>query len=258
MEDLKARAERLASTLPLRDDDPRVADADASVRSLERAIVRADEYVEAETAAIDELRRLEAVLVEQQRQLAHIEAATPLGKAAPRPLEPVRQQQQQQHQDQHQQPGRQQQAAAGGEAGREHEQQPQKQQRRGRHDPPLLRHVSDDEVAAVPSYLRGRLTGRRLRGAIDEINERMAAKYAIAGRPGSRVKEADKERWRAWRNEETAQTKGRFFFADTDLAGAKHMRMDATGKNILNVLQHLGRLEPVRGASRRFIVAENA
>lgn len=41
--------------------------------------------------------------------------------------------------------------------------------------------------------------------------------------------------------------KGRFWFIETDLKSGTAIRMDKTGKSILMLLRHLGRLQEVRG-----------
>jgi hypothetical protein len=40
--------------------------------------------------------------------------------------------------------------------------------------------------------------------------------------------------------------KGRFWFLETDLKSGTAIRMDKTGKSILMLLRHLGRLQEVR------------
>lgn len=40
--------------------------------------------------------------------------------------------------------------------------------------------------------------------------------------------------------------KGRFWFLETDLRAGTAIRMDKTGKSILTLLRHLGRLQEVR------------
>jgi len=41
--------------------------------------------------------------------------------------------------------------------------------------------------------------------------------------------------------------KGRFWFIETDLKSGTAIRMDKTGKSVLMLLRHLGRLQEVRG-----------
>jgi len=82
----------------------------------------------------------------------------------------------------------------------------------------------------------------------------VAAKYRVVSRPISRA--PDKAQYLAWKDQESEETVGRFFFAETDLAGARHLKHDATGRAILTVLQRLGRLASVPGAARRYIVLD--
>jgi hypothetical protein len=44
--------------------------------------------------------------------------------------------------------------------------------------------------------------------------------------------------------------KGRFWFIETDLKSGTAIRMDKTGKSILMLLRHLGRLQEVRSPLR--------
>lgn len=273
-ETVNARAQRLeglsavcadGGVVPDEAGAARLRDLLASVESLERAVARAEESVASEREDLDRARALEARLLEQQGRLMFFEAHRPKPQPQPRPKpQPQRRARAARgraplHERTPSQLRRQ--ASSGG--GKAPSQAPQAEQRDPQQpstaaapaeDGFRMLPLEEGEVEEVPAYMRGRLTGARVARAMDEIHAVLDAKYRLVSRPISRVPEKARGKYKAWREQECAETKGERFFADSDLVGTRHIKQDATGKAILNVLRHLGRIRHVRGAARRYIV----
>lgn len=119
-------------------------------------------------------------------------------------------------------------------------------------------YVTESELAAVSSYMRGRLTLDKVNAALDELaghaatNLRtMAAVRNPAGGGGAgAAKLAPAERKRATdllhgvANKEGI--KGHFWFLEADLREGQLVKLDKSGKAMLTLLRHLGRLQEVR------------
>jgi len=114
--------------------------------------------------------------------------------------------------------------------------------------PPPLTRLRLEEFEAVPQYMRGRLAYEKLQLAVDEIEVVLREKYALLSIPIGKMTEKMMKRYKAFKDQENNETKGRFFFSDSDLRQCKHLRVDATGKAILTVLRHLGRIRNARGS----------
>ena len=71
-------------------------------------------------------------------------------------------------------------------------------------------------------------------------------KYALLSTPSSQLRalsERDRKQHGAYKELQTDQTKGLFFLSELDLKNSMLLKQgDATGKNILAVLRHVGRL----------------
>lgn len=106
----------------------------------------------------------------------------------------------------------------------------------------------------VRRYMKGRLTVDKMAAALEELQAIIDSKYSILSMPVAKMNEKHMRRYKAYKDQENKETRGLYFFADSDLAEAKHVRTDASGKAILTVLRHLGRLRNARGAASRYIV----
>ena len=76
--------------------------------------------------------------------------------------------------------------------------------------------------------------------------EVMTAKYKLLAIPYAKVPPRLLPQWKGYKDEETEDTQGMQFFSENDLRAFKRLKMDHTGKNILTVLRHLGRLKEHR------------
>jgi hypothetical protein len=104
--------------------------------------------------------------------------------------------------------------------------------------------------------MRGRTTLEKLNKAIEEVQHLLAEKYKLLALPDKRCKEAQLKQREKFKQEETKDTAGCCFFSDHDLKAGVHLRVDASGKAILNVLRQIGRVSNVTaGGFTRWVVS---
>lgn len=112
--------------------------------------------------------------------------------------------------------------------------------------------VTADELSRVPAYMKGRLTLEKVNAALEEVVSHAALCHKQMGLVSrnqlNRVAAEERRRlhdlYHGVESKEAA--KGRFWFVETDLRSGTAIRMDKTGKSILMLLRHLGRLQEVR------------
>ncbi|CAN1181900.1 Spindle and kinetochore-associated protein 1 homolog [Linum perenne] len=110
--------------------------------------------------------------------------------------------------------------------------------------PPPLWHITSDELDSLSSYMRGRLTLDKINAAINDM-----AAYAEAN--AHLVTAPKKKELRDIAMTEAA--KGKHFFLETDIKGPT-LKLDNSGKAILTVLRHLGRITETRIGHNRVII----
>lgn len=123
---------------------------------------------------------------------------------------------------------------------------------------PSVALVTQDELDAVPQYLRGRIKLERLNEAVREIGRILRRKYALLAK-NIRILGAAKAKLHREFTEQTL-TEGAedaHFFCASDLVRVKASFNATTGqgKAILNSLRHVGRLSNLQGGGwNRFIL----
>ena len=116
-------------------------------------------------------------------------------------------------------------------------------------------------MAAVPKYMAGRLTVEKLNAAIEEVQGIVDEKYRLLHSAHARVSDKLLKKQRAWKEQESKETKGAFFFTENDVRDGPqlHLRLDGTtGKGTLATLVHIGRLRCIAptapGGVRRYVI----
>ncbi|XP_050203385.1 spindle and kinetochore-associated protein 1 homolog [Mercurialis annua] len=130
---------------------------------------------------------------------------------------------------------------------------PLPKEKRGRAPPPLW-YITADELDSLPSYMRGRLTLDKVNAA---INDMAAYAEANAHLIAASKKKLSENLWeKALEVRDIAMTesvKGKHFFLESDVKGPT-MKLDNTGKAILTVLRHLGRISETRIGHHRVLI----
>ncbi|RCV13053.1 hypothetical protein SETIT_2G315800v2 [Setaria italica] len=120
-------------------------------------------------------------------------------------------------------------------------------------------YISTEELASLSSYMRGRLTLEKVNIAINEVASYADANAHLVTCPKKKLSE---DMWdKALELRDIAATeavKGKPFFLEVDIKGPG-LKLDNTGKAILTVLRHLGRIHETRiGHHRVFILSKQA
>lgn len=116
---------------------------------------------------------------------------------------------------------------------------------------PQLARVTDSELADCPQYVKGRLTVDKIARVVNKFNEFVCTKYVIADRTLRECRAGpDRERWQAFKDSECPETEGETFVTDLELRAFSDFKMDATARQTINVLRHIGRIKEVRGKKK--------
>ncbi|CDY41150.1 BnaA09g38650D [Brassica napus] len=126
-------------------------------------------------------------------------------------------------------------------------------ERKGRGSPPLW-YITVDELNSLSSYMRGRLTLEKVNAAINDMASYAEANAHLISAPKQKLAENLWEKALKLRDIVTSGAlKGKHFFLETDMKGPM-LKLDNTGKAILTVLRHLGRVSETRIGQNRVII----
>ncbi|PIA50167.1 hypothetical protein AQUCO_01300719v1 [Aquilegia coerulea] len=117
-----------------------------------------------------------------------------------------------------------------------------------------LWYVTADELDSLSSYMRGRLTLDKVNAAINDMAAYAEANAQLISAPRNKLAENALEK--ALERRDIAMNeavKGKHFFLETDIKGPV-LKLDITGKSILTVLRHLGRINETRVGHQRVII----
>lgn len=132
------------------------------------------------------------------------------------------------------------------------ETKPQKE-RKGRGPPPRW-YLTDNELDSLSSYMRGRLTLDKVNAAIDEMAQYSETNAQLIAAPRKKLGEDLLEKALELRDISTSEpVKGKYFFLEVDLKGPV-LKLDNTGKSILTVLRHVGRVHEARIGKHRVLI----
>ncbi|XP_030535527.1 spindle and kinetochore-associated protein 1 homolog isoform X3 [Rhodamnia argentea] len=119
---------------------------------------------------------------------------------------------------------------------------------------PLLWFISADELDSLSSYMRGRLTLEKVNAAINDMAAYAEANAQLILAPKKKVQESLWEKALELRDIAMIEgIKGKHFFLESDIRGP-NLKLDNTGKAILTVLRHLGRISEIRSGHNRVII----
>ncbi|GAB4861920.1 hypothetical protein Ancab_037175 [Ancistrocladus abbreviatus] len=126
-------------------------------------------------------------------------------------------------------------------------------EKKGRGSPPLW-FISTDELDSLSSYMKGRLTLEKVNAAVTDMAAYAGATAQLVSAPKKKLPESMWERALELRDiAMTEAVKGKHFFLESDIKGPA-LKLDNTGKAILTVLRHLGRISETRIGHHRVII----
>jgi hypothetical protein len=114
---------------------------------------------------------------------------------------------------------------------------------------PRVEPVTEETLQQVPGHIRGRVTIERLHRAISDIESILRYKYALLRRPKHELTSAQLDQRCRYEDMETDETRGHYFFSETDIKSFASLKQDTTGRALMNVFRHLGRLRESRAAT---------
>ncbi|CAK9309799.1 unnamed protein product [Citrullus colocynthis] len=114
-----------------------------------------------------------------------------------------------------------------------------------------LWYITTDELNSLSSYMRGRLTVDKVNAAVNDMATYAEANAQLIVVPKKKLAENLWEKALELRDiAATDAVKGKYFFLETDMRGPS-LKLDNTGKAILTVLRHLGRISETRIGHQR-------
>ncbi|KAF0906659.1 hypothetical protein E2562_012236 [Oryza meyeriana var. granulata] len=118
-------------------------------------------------------------------------------------------------------------------------------------------YISTEELDSLSSYMRGRLTLEKVNIAINEVASYADGNAHLVACTKKKLSEDTWEKALELRDiAATESVKGKHFFLETDIKGPG-LKLDNTGKAIITVLRHLGRIHETRiGHHRVFILSK--
>ncbi|XAR54147.1 hypothetical protein NMG60_11029162 [Bertholletia excelsa] len=126
-------------------------------------------------------------------------------------------------------------------------------EKKGRGSPPLW-YITSEELDSLSSYMRGRLTLDKVNAAINDMTVYAEANAQLITAPRKKLAENLLDKALELREIAAAEAvKGKHFFLETDIKGPS-LKLDNSGKAILTVLRHLGRISETRIGHHRVII----
>ncbi|KAL0429051.1 UNVERIFIED_CONTAM: Spindle and kinetochore-associated protein 1 [Sesamum radiatum] len=130
---------------------------------------------------------------------------------------------------------------------------PAPREKKGRAPPPMW-YVTGDELNSVPSYMKQRLTLDKVNAAIGDMATYAEANAQLIAAPRKKLAENNLDKALELREIAMADgVKGKHFFLETDIKGPS-LKLDNTGRALLTVLRHLGRISETRIGHHRVII----
>lgn len=120
-----------------------------------------------------------------------------------------------------------------------------------------VRSATEQELAAAPQYVKGRLTIESLDKIARKLTDIAVSKYELLRKPNSALSSTELSQCQAFREAFCDDTNGKKFITEAEIKGFGEYRIDSTVKNGINVLRHIGSLKEVRGKNRTRIFIIN-
>ncbi|PIN06481.1 hypothetical protein CDL12_20961 [Handroanthus impetiginosus] len=131
--------------------------------------------------------------------------------------------------------------------------EPAPKEKKGRASPPLW-YITGEELNSVPSYMKQRLTLDKVNAAIGDMATYAEANAHLIAAPRKKLGENNLDKALELREIAMADVvKGKHFFLEADIKGPS-LKLDNTGRALLTVLRHLGRISETRIGHHRVII----
>ncbi|KDP28791.1 hypothetical protein JCGZ_14562 [Jatropha curcas] len=219
---------------------------DAALKAMELQIQAIKDRLREETEAIPKAKKLIAASLQQQKKLQNMSIHVPLHLPERMTLLNMDTNRSAQPEVPNQQLGF-------GSLKSEEESAALSKEKKGRASPPLW-YINVEELDSLSSYMRGRLTLDKVNAAINDMAAYAEANAQLIRAPKKKLAENHWEKALELRDIAMTETiKGKHFFLESDIKGPT-LKLDNTGKAILTVLRHLGRISETRTGHHRVII----
>ncbi|MCL7047313.1 hypothetical protein MKW94_012965 [Papaver nudicaule] len=129
----------------------------------------------------------------------------------------------------------------------------QPKEKKGRGSAPLW-YITAEELDSLSAYMKGRLTLDKVNASINDMAAYAETNAQLISAPKKKLAENTWEKALELRDIAMTETvKGKHFFVESDIKGPS-LKLDNTGKSILTVLRHLGRINETRIGHHRVII----
>jgi hypothetical protein len=110
--------------------------------------------------------------------------------------------------------------------------------------------INIEDYNQIPKYIKGRLTLDKINVAIESLNRLYVEKYNLMRQHPSKLTVEQRQRYYDWKEMECEEVNGLYFITEADVKNSKNnaFKLDPTGRAVLSMLRHLGRLKEVRSA----------
>eukprot|EP00002_Diphylleia_rotans_P021440 TRINITY_DN4170_c0_g1_i3.p1 TRINITY_DN4170_c0_g1~~TRINITY_DN4170_c0_g1_i3.p1 ORF type:complete len:325 (+),score=70.23 TRINITY_DN4170_c0_g1_i3:52-1026(+) len=115
--------------------------------------------------------------------------------------------------------------------------------------------LTREDFDTVPIKEKGKLSFEKIDKAILEISSLFQSKYSLLNLPKSKITQAQAQKIKHYRDQESMQTKGTFFLSEQDLVHAGQSRVDTSLRIALRILCNKKRIrEDGSSAPMRYIL----
>lgn len=115
--------------------------------------------------------------------------------------------------------------------------------------------ITQKEFQSIPKHLTTtRITQEFLNRALNDIYQAACTKYKLMGQRGGKKSPKTQDLLLKYKEQECKQTAGLYFVTYNELIGSKHVRHDATGKAVMQVLRHFKRIRQIASKRPKFVL----
>jgi len=115
--------------------------------------------------------------------------------------------------------------------------------------------IDSEDYNQIPKYIKGRLTLDKINATIESLNRLYIEKYNLMRQHPSKLTAEQRQRYYDWKEMECEEVGGLYFITESDVKnnnfkGGNNImfKLDPTGRAVLSMLRHLGKLKEIRSA----------
>jgi len=115
--------------------------------------------------------------------------------------------------------------------------------------------ITQQEFQLIPKHLKtSRITQEFLNRALNDIYQATCTKYKLLTQKGGKKSQKTLNLLHKYKDQECKQTVGLYFVTYSELSNSKHVRHDATGKAVMQVLRLFKRIRMIASKTPKFVL----